>query len=99
LRHGERVELALFSPEDSFVATVSGNDAYIWDPKTGHKHQQLQHDDHIQKIQFSPDGQLLVTCSGNAANIWNPDTGDKYHQLHTTGMYRKSSSVLTGGSW
>src|SRR5215211_6655907 len=70
LRHDKEVELALFSPDDSLIATVSGSDVYIWDRKTGYKNRQLQHEDSVQDIQFSPDGELLVTCSANTVQVW-----------------------------
>lgn len=68
---------AYFSPDERWLAVISGNLAHILDIKTGLPiTPPLSHENTISSAQFSADGRWLVTTSWDkTAKIWEVNTG------------------------
>ncbi len=74
-RQGGLVWAAIYAPGDE-VLTVGGNDARLWDLKTGRERMTFSPHATVASASFSPDGRWIVTGSwDNSAKIWNATTG------------------------
>lgn len=65
-----------FSPDGEKAIRTFGNEAVIWDVKTGRglKHLEALYD--INYAFFSPDGKEVLAVSGLTATVWNMLSGD-----------------------
>jgi WD40 repeat protein len=89
--HKEAVTMAIFSPDDALVATVSKDKtAKIWQATDGKELFTLKgHEDTIVSCDFSRDGSLLVTASlDKTAKIWKVSDASLVATLsgHTDGI-------------
>lgn len=84
LGHRDVLYAAVFSPDDSLVATA-GYDRQIilWDANTGQKQRELEgHNGAIFDLAFSPDGNVLVSaCADETAKVWNVESGKRLDTL------------------
>ncbi len=55
------------SPDGKFLATASGERAYVWELDSGVQTQVLEHGDAVNAVAFSPDGGRLATAGGDGA--------------------------------
>jgi len=81
---GDEVQVAVFSPDDSLVVTVTRSDTCrVWDAATGRPLTDLEgHGDDICAAEFSKDGTRLVTGSlDGTARIWDVLTGECLEDL------------------
>ena len=72
--HQNRVVFAAFSPDDTRVATASGDGtARLWDTGSGDSLAVLRgHKNSVWSAAFSPDGRRIITTSwDNTAHIWD----------------------------
>jgi WD40 repeat protein/serine/threonine protein kinase len=89
--HTEAVTMAIFSPDDSLIATSSKDKAAkIWQASDGKELFNLKgHQDTVVSIDFSFDGKLLVTASlDKTAKVWDVSNGNLLFTLsgHTDGL-------------
>ena len=80
LKNGHRssVRLALFSPDDSRIATISRDStAILWDSAKGKLLFTLTGHRGINAAVFSPDGEVLVTVGEDGAVFWNVHDGSQ----------------------
>ena len=76
LQHQQGVSSVAFSPDGTWILTVAGSTAHLWDAHTGAPRATLHHRSPIRAAQFSPDGQHVVTASSDAsAAVWETTTG------------------------
>lgn len=75
---GVKYQIAHFSHDGTRVVTIRGNDAIIWDAKTGQRIAVLKgHKSRIYAVKFSPDDTYLVTGSrDDTARIWELTISD-----------------------
>jgi WD40 repeat protein len=65
-----------FAQNESYLITVGGNDARLWDRATGQETMRFGPQGAVASAHFAPDGQRVVTASwDNTARIWNAATG------------------------
>ncbi len=80
-RSGGLLWAARFAPGAN-VLTVGGNDARLWDLKTGRERMTFSPHGAVASAHFSPDNKLVVTGSwDNSARIWNAETGHAVRKL------------------
>lgn len=80
-RTGGLLWAANFAPGDA-VLTIGGNDARLWDLKTGRERMTFSPHGAVASARFSPDNTLIVTGSwDNSARIWNAETGQAVRKL------------------
>ena len=73
---GSQAWSAVFSPDGAYLATVGGNDARLWDVKSGREGVHFSPHGSVASARFSPDGKHIVTGSwDNTARIWNAQSG------------------------
>lgn len=83
LHHSGWVWHAAFSPDGKRVATVSGNEAFVWDAVTGEKIFTLNgHTNTVYTVAFSPDGTRIATGSEDRKiKIWDAGSGRELFTL------------------
>ncbi len=80
-RSGGLLWAATFAPGDD-VLTVGGNDARLWDLKSGRERMTFSPHGAVASARFSPDNKLIVTGSwDNSARIWDAETGQAVRKL------------------
>lgn len=80
-RTGGLLWAATFAPGDDLL-TIGGNDARLWDLKTGRERMTFSPHGAVASARFSPDNKLIVTGSwDNSARIWNTETGLSIRKL------------------
>lgn len=80
-RTGGLLWAASFAPNDD-VLTVGGDEARLWDVKTGRERITFSPHGAVASARFSPDNKLIVTGSwDNSARIWNAETGQAVRKL------------------
>lgn len=79
------IQMATFSPDGKFVATVDGKSVKIWEITTGKIVKDLQgHALVVNSATFSPDGKYVATASSDrTAKIWEVNLGN-YPMMKTT---------------
>ena len=78
LEHDGPVTGAAYSPDDSLVASSSGESVFLWSAETGRQVLELSgHTDTVNTVEFGPTGETLATGGDdNTARLWNVDTGE-----------------------
>lgn len=73
------VDLVVFSPDGSTIASAGLKTIDVWDVKSGQKlHKLGGHTDIVEFIAFSPDGQTLASGSrDNTTKIWDVASGQQ----------------------
>jgi len=71
------VESLMFSPDNEFVATVSGSDVWIWSLYQGKLAAVLKHPSSVKAVRFSDDSRSLRTIRLNAGTAME-FRGDRY---------------------
>ena len=72
----ERVWAVAVSPDDSQLLTAGGDEAQIWDLRSGRGGMTFARQGSVAAARFSPDSQRVITGSwDNTARIWNAATG------------------------
>ncbi len=67
---------AIYSPDGTQLLTVGGNEACLWNLKTGQQGMRFSPHSSVASADFSPDGTRVVTGSwDNTARIWQVETG------------------------
>lgn len=80
-RTGGLLWAASFAPGDD-ILTIGGNDARLWDLKTGRERMSFSPHGAVASARFSPDNKLIVTGSwDNSARIWDAETGRDVRKL------------------
>lgn len=80
-RSGGLLWAATFAPGQD-VLTIGGNDARLWDLKTGRPRMSFSPHGAVASARFSPDNTLIVTGSwDNSARIWDAETGRSVRKL------------------
>ena len=65
-----------FSPDGRMLLSAGGDEAQLWDLKTGRPGMQFARQGSIASARFSPDGRRIVTSSWDTtAKIWDAATG------------------------
>ena len=67
------VDAAVFSPDDSLIATSGLDGIAIWNATTGEK--KIDIPDTGAAVIFSPNGKWLVAAGGDSIRIWDTETG------------------------
>jgi WD40 repeat protein len=95
----DAVTAVAFSADGSLVATVTGNQADVWDADTGEHIQKLQgHSNVITDIAFRRDGRLVLTGSSDGtARVWDVDTGTTLTELRGSGSVVESAVFSPSG--
>ncbi|MBI1291482.1 hypothetical protein GC173_09600 [bacterium] len=98
---------AAYSPDDKFIATCSGAEAYLWDAETGEVVREFAgHTRTVESVAFSPDGTRVLTGStDHTARLWDASTGavlrtftgHTYH-VNSVAFSPDGTRVLTGSS-
>lgn len=85
---------AVFSPQGGYVLTVGGNEARLWQARTGRESMRFSPHSSVASAYFSPDGKLIVTSSwDNTAKIWDAQTGRAERKLEDGHRQSVSQSV------
>ena len=72
----DRVWAVAVSPDDSQLLTAGGDEAQIWDIRSGRGGMTFARQGSVAAARFSPDSQRIITGSwDNTARIWNAATG------------------------
>ena len=76
LRHQERIDAAVFSPDGALVLTGSrDHEARLWDAYTGILiPARLPHEDYVTAVAFSADGARFATASKPGIRVWDTST-------------------------
>jgi WD40 repeat protein len=61
-----------FNSDGTLIATVSGQDVWLWDARTGEVMRKLQ-GPNARDVQFSPDGHWLVAAGPTTTALWELD--------------------------
>jgi WD40 repeat protein len=93
LNHAEKVaapdiaqtdKAGCFSPNGTWLATITTSNVYIWNAVKGSLQHVLPHIDSVEHVAFSPDSRLLVTSCGSPgtllereAQIWDVFSGKR----------------------
>ncbi|MBI4852707.1 MAG: SUMF1/EgtB/PvdO family nonheme iron enzyme [Acidobacteria bacterium] len=90
-KHTDAITMAMFSPDDSLVATASKDKtARLWQVWNGKELFNLKgHEDIVTSVNFSSDGKFLVTASlDKTAKVWDVFNGGLLFTLsgHTDGL-------------
>ena len=99
----EDVRSAIFSPNSTYLLTISGNMAQIWEAQTSKRiSEPLSHEKDIHSAIFSPNSTYLLTISGNMAQIWEAQTGKRISEplshekdIHSATFSPNSTYLLT----
>jgi WD40 repeat protein len=74
LNHGDEVSGGCFSPDGTWLVTISTTNVYIWKgDNTNPPFYILHHPDDVEHVAFSPDSHLLVTCCGSPSSVAERD--------------------------
>jgi WD40 repeat protein len=75
--HAARINRAIFSPDDTLIATASWDKtAKLWDLASRDALVLRGHDDRVENVAFNTDGSLLATASDDGtARIWSTADG------------------------
>jgi WD40 repeat protein len=82
--HRDAVEVAVFSPDESLVATGGfDRDILLWNSSTGEAIRDFHgHNGAILDLAFSSDGKVLVSASSDQTiKLWNVSTGERLDTL------------------
>lgn len=77
LKSSSETKSFAYSPDGSFLASVGGNQAQIWDVSSGQLIRTLTgHAGQTHKVKYSRDGRFLLTGSDDqTAKLWDASTG------------------------
>jgi WD40 repeat protein len=94
----------LFSPDDKWLAGISGNSIVIWDAKNGSLHKVIKaHQAAVSEINFSNNSNQLVSGSmDKSARIWNVYSGKlvqefkEEKEIQNISFTKKDNFLLVG---
>jgi len=100
--HTGDVNSAVFSPDESLIATSSGDGTIrLWDAASGEALRVLEgHTATVNEVRFSPDGQTLVSTSwDDTVRLWDVATGEELRQFvgHTNNTFGLAFTQDGGG--
>lgn len=101
--HKENITSIVFSADDRFLATGSGDDtAKVWSVRGGEPLLTMEQGDEydVTGVAFSPDGNQLLTGDGeNRVKLWDTRTGEEQRVLGTHSEAVSAVGWSADGRW
>jgi WD40 repeat protein len=95
--HDSTVRKIVFSPDQTLIASVAGQEVRFWDVQTGELEGSLRHNSEVFSIAFSPDGtQLATTTQDSTLRLWDVTTRQAWSVIYLDGWISELSFVPDG---